>query len=82
MVRFKGRLKQRQLSEIISSFLGYLKRMECNFICVNWSAMAVGELGYVAENYVPIAGQLTGQFINFLNEHGTPLASMHIIAHR
>lgn len=55
---------------------------DCNFIAVDWSAMATGNYSYVGENYVPLAGQLTGQFINFLVEQGTQLENLHLTGHR
>lgn len=62
---------------------GYLLKEDCNFICVDWSVMATGNYSYVGTNYVPLAGELTGSFINFLvASSGAPLSSFHLIGHR
>ena len=62
---------------------GYLLKEDCNFICVDWSVMATGNYSYVGTYYVPLAGQLTGAFVNFLTaQTGAPLDSFHLIGHR
>ena len=55
---------------------------DCNFIAVDWSAMAVGNYSYVGTYYVPLAGKLTGQFVNFLIAQGTQLDNIHLTGHR
>ncbi|KAK4016737.1 hypothetical protein OUZ56_031701 [Daphnia magna] len=60
---------------------GYLEKQDCNFIAVDWSTMATGNYSYVATNYVPLAGTLTGQFINFLVSHGAMLDDFHLTGH-
>lgn len=62
--------------------LGYLQMEDCNFISIDWSRMAVGNYSYVATNYIPLAGNLTGQFINFLVGNGADLDLIHLIGHR
>jgi len=63
-------------------FEGYLERQDCNFIPIDWSTMATGNYSNVATNYVPLAGILTGQFINFLVTEGATLDDFHLIGHR
>lgn len=55
---------------------------DCNFISIDWSRMAVGNYSYVATNYIPLAGNLTGQFINLLVDNGADLNLIHLIGHR
>lgn len=69
-------------NEMPLSFQGYLEKQDCNFIAVDWSTMATGNYSYVATNYVPLAGTLTGQFINFLVSHGAMLDDFHLTGHR
>ena len=60
-----------------------MKTQNVNFIAVDWSKMAAdGDYAYVATNYIPLAGNLTGSYINFLAEQGVPLDSFHLIGHR
>ena len=62
---------------------GYLQREDCNFISVDWSVMAAaGDYNYVGTYYVPLAGNLTGEYINFLVSQGTPLSAFHLVGHR
>jgi hypothetical protein len=63
-------------------FKGYLERQDCNFIAIDWSTMATGNYSYVSTNYVPLAGMLTGKFINFLITEGAKLDDFHLIGHR
>lgn len=63
-------------------FKGYLERQDCNFIAIDWSTMATGNYSYVSTNYVPLAGMLTGKFINFLVTEGATLDDFHLIGHR
>ncbi|XP_046439287.1 pancreatic triacylglycerol lipase-like isoform X2 [Daphnia pulex] len=60
---------------------GYLERQDCNFIAIDWSTMATGNYSYVSTNYVPLAGMLTGKFINFLVTEGATLDDFHLIGH-
>ena len=55
---------------------------DCNFFSIDWSRMAVGNYSYVATYYIPLAGNLTGQFINFLVDNGADLDLIHLIGHR
>ena len=65
-----------------TNFEGYLEREDCNFIAIDWSTMATGNYSFVATNYVPLAGVLTGKFINFLVNEGATLDDFHLIGHR
>lgn len=44
--------------------------------------MANGNYSYVGTYYVPLAGMLTGQFVNFLIVQGTELDNLHLVGHR
>lgn len=58
---------------------GYLQTEDCNFIAVDWSVLARGDFADVARTSVPIVGEVTGSFIDFLVEHGASLRSFHLI---
>ena len=62
--------------------VAYLEKEDCNFIAVDWSKMATGNYSYVGTNYVPLAGILTGEFINFLVAEGTNFDDLHLTGHR
>lgn len=57
----------------------YLLREDCNFISVDWSVLAGGDYEDVALINVPIAGAVTGAFVDFLVLQGTPMFSFHLI---
>jgi hypothetical protein len=57
----------------------YLLREDCNFISVDWSVLASGDYQAVALINVPIAGAVTGAFLDFLVSQGTPISSFHLI---
>nr|CAH0105478.1 unnamed protein product [Daphnia galeata] len=57
----------------------YLLREDCNFISVDWSVLASGDHETVALINVPIAGAVTGEFVDFLVLQGTPIFSFHLI---
>ena len=57
---------------------GYLASEDCNFIAVDWSILANGEYVPVANNNVPIAGSVTGAFIDFLVDYGAAIDSFHL----
>ncbi len=67
---------------MLTCFEGYLERQDCNFIAIDWSSMATGNYSDVSTNYVPLAGMLTGKFINFLVTEGATLDDFHLIGHR
>jgi hypothetical protein len=56
-----------------------LLREDCNFISVDWSVLASGDHETVALINVPIAGAVTGEFVDFLVFQGTPIFSFHLI---
>ena len=46
---------------------------------MDWSILAAGEYNDVAIKNVPIAGETTGAFIDFLVQQGTLLNSIHLV---
>lgn len=57
----------------------YLRHEDCNFVAIDWSVLAQGDWPFVARNNAPIAGALTGAFIDNLVDFGAPLDSFHVI---
>ncbi len=45
---------------------------------MDWSILADGEYIPVANNNVPIAGSVTGDFIDFLVDYGASIDSFHL----
>ncbi|XP_046440075.1 inactive pancreatic lipase-related protein 1-like isoform X2 [Daphnia pulex] len=57
----------------------YLLREDCNFISVDWTTLGSSNYVLVALNNVPIVGNTTGAFVEFLFRQGTPLSAFHLI---
>ena len=58
---------------------GYLKTEDCNFIAVDWSHLARGDLVMGASENVPIVGASMTSFIDFLVDNGAHLDSFHLM---
>jgi Lipase len=58
-----------------------LQKENCNFIGVDWSIVAAGDMGYeyVARNNVPVAGTVLGALVDFLVDQGADVMSFHLM---
>ena len=75
------KLQNESQNLILWIVLAYLQKENVNFIGVDWSILAAGDMGYeyVARNNVPVAGTVLGALVDFLVDQGADVKSFHLM---